>query len=952
MRKFTGTFFALFFATGFLVAQNAVVKGRVVDSNSSDVVPDVTITIQASIYEAMTDAKGLFNIESMELPQGEQVLLVRKEGYNSQRIPITIQNGKTLNLDPILLEIDLTDIEAQIGVISLSDNELSDDDGTSFNVSGLLQASRDAFLNAASFDFSATFFRPRGLDNANGKVLINGLEMNKQFTGRPQWGNWGGLNDVQRNREFSMGLTANDYTFGDVAGTTNIVMRASQYRQGGRVSYASSNRSYRGRIIGTYNSGLMQNGWAYSFSVARRYGDEGYQEGTVYDANSFFASVEKKINDEHSLNFTAFYTPNRRGRSTAITEEQRDLKGIQYNPNWGYQDGEIRNSRIREIEEPVFMLNHYWTLNEKTSLNTNIGYQTGTIKNSRIDNNGTRLLSTLDGQNFYSGGARNISGNYYQRLPSYFLRFDNPTSYNYQQAYLAREEFVADGQIPWNTIYDANIDNDGNARNSTYILQNDVNKDNQFQFNSILFSQISENIALNANVAFRNLKSENYAEVSDLLGGNGYLDIDTFSQDASGDGSATTTDDSFVQSDVRNPNRIVGVGDRYKYNFELDATTISGFAQAQFKYSLVDFYAAVNGGTTSYQRNGLYENGNFQGNNRSFGESEKLDFTNYGIKGGATYKVTGRHLIDINAGYLTKAPSIRNSFSNSRQNNDVVRNLETEKIQNLDLSYIFRSPIVKARLTGFYNKVNDQTDINFYFTESVRNADGDGTFVQEVLTGIESRRAGAEFGIEAQVTPTIKLKGAASMAQYVYTNNPDQYFTSDDFDAFRELGDGTTNLKNIHVAGGPENAYQLGFEYRDPDFWWVGVTGNYFSNAYVDVSSLRRNDNFATDVDGQIFNDYDPEVAQDLLQQEQLDSYSLVNVVGGKSWKIDDYYVGFFATINNVFDTRYRTGGFEDSRVGDYRGLVEESNRETAVFSNRYFYGYGTTYYLNLYVRF
>ena len=70
---------------------------------------------------------------------------------------------------------------------------------------------KDVFLNAAAFDFSATFFRPRGLDNANGKVLINGIEMNKQFNGRPQWGDWGGLNDVQRNREFSMGLKASNF---------------------------------------------------------------------------------------------------------------------------------------------------------------------------------------------------------------------------------------------------------------------------------------------------------------------------------------------------------------------------------------------------------------------------------------------------------------------------------------------------------------------------------------------------------------------------------------------------------------------------------------------------------------------------------------------------------------------------------------------------------------------
>ena len=107
------------------------------------------------------------------------------------------------------------------------------------------------------------------------------------------------------------------------------------------------------------------------------------------------------------------------------------------------------------------------------------------------------------------------------------------------------------------------------------------------------------------------------------------------------------------------------------------------------------------------------------------------------------------------------------------------------------------------------------------------------------------------------------------------------------------------------------------------------------------------------DTDLQVFADYDPEVANQLLQQEQLDDYFLVNIVGGKSWKIKDYYVGFFATINNVLDQEYKTGGFEDSRRCNYQQQLEEqSNTGGPLFGNRYFFGKGTTYYLNLYVRF
>ncbi len=934
-----------------LLAQDAIIKGRVVDTHSSEAISSVEIRILSSDYNTQTDENGMFLITSNTLPQGEQILVVSKLNYVTQSIPITVQNGETINLDPIIMDLDLTELESQIGVINLSDNELDGDlGGAATNVSGLLQASRDVFLNAAAFDFSATFFRPRGLDNANGKVLINGIEMNKQFNGRPQWGDWGGLNDVQRNREFTMGLKANDYTFGDLAGTTNMVMRASKYRKSSRVSYAAANRSYNGRIMASYHSGLSKTGWAYSFLASRRFGDEGYIDGTLYDANSFFASVEKKINNAHSLNFTAFYTPNRRGRSTAITQEVKDLKGIQYNPNWGYQDGNIRNSRVRNIKEPVFMLNHYWKVNDKTNLNTNASYQTGSIGNTRVDQGGTRLV-TIEGQEAYIGGGRNPLGNYYQRLPSYFLQDPNPTPGDFQNAYLAQQEFVNNGQLDWESLYRANAIANTTGGNSIYAIQEDRIDDTQLTVNTIFDTQISDNILLNASINYRNLKSENFAELKDLLGGTGFLDVDFFAEGEDGEVNIIVGD--VAQSDLRNRNRIAKVGDRYKYNYEINADVLSGFAQAQFKYNRVDFFLGASITNTNYQRNGLFENGNYQGA-ASFGKGEKQSFTDFSFKGGATYKITGRHLIDVNLGSLSKAPTIRNTFTNARQNNNVTIGLESEKIQNIDIGYIYRSPIVKARLTGFYSNFSDGTDLGFYFTENLAGLGLEqDAFIQEVMTNVEKQHIGVEFGIEAQITPTIKLKGAASMGQYTFNNNPNLYITSDDLDGPVTFGDGTTKLKNYHVAGGPERAYQLGFEYRDPKFWWVGLTTNYYSNAYVDVNNLARSDNFSTDFDGQPFNDYDPEVANDLLKQEKFDDYVLVNIVGGKSWKINQYYVGFFATINNALDQEYITGGFEQGRKSNYRDLREDRSRENgSVFGSRYFFGTGASYYVNVYVRF
>ncbi len=931
MKKIIFTLFFVF-AINIIANAQANVKGNVSDSDSSSPIVGVTITVDGTTIKQITDENGDFELVSV--PVGGQLVKIEYLGYETQSFPVTVVENSTIDLGSILLYKDLS-VQTDLSVITLTDDELNEDEGGADNTAGLLQSSRDVFLNAAAFEFSSTFFRARGYNSENGKLLINGIEMNKIFNGRPQWSNWGGLNDVMRNQTFTNGLAASEHTFGDIAGANNVTMRASEYSEGGRVSYAAANRSYLGRVMASYSSGLNENGWAYSVLFSRRYGNEGYNDGTLYDANSFFGSVEKKINDKHSLNLTAFYTPNRRGKSSPNTQEVFDLGGRTYNSYWGYQDGEKRNSRIRTIEEPVVMLNHYWDINEKTTLNTNFAYQSGQVGNSRLDNGGTSLITDTSGNQYIIGGGSNPDPTYYQKLPSYFLRdTDNP---DYINAYLAENEFENNGQIDWASLYQANINNG----NSVYALYEDRNDDTQITANTIFRTELSDNIDLNAAVTYRKLKSKNFANMLDLLGGNGYLNVDSFSE---------TIDEA--QNDLRNPNRLVQEGEKYRYNFEMEANVVDAFAQAQFKYNKVDFYVAGKISQTDYQRNGLYENGRFPGS-RSFGKSEKVDFTNFSAKGGLTYKISGRHLIDVNAGYLTKAPTIRNSFSNSRENNDIVVGLTDEKVTTADISYIVRTPKIKARLTGYYTKFEDATEISFFYADGISGISDTETaaFVQEVLTGVDKRNIGLEFGMEYQITPTIKLKGAAAVGDYIYDSNPSLYLASDDFDDNIDFGQSA--LKNYHVAGGPQRAYNFGFEYRDPEYWWFGATTNYFSNGYVDVAPITRTSNFSSDpVDGQVFNDYDPVLARELLAQEEFDDYFLVNAIGGKSWKINDYYVGFFATVNNIFNTKYKTGGFEQSRNANFRTLRDDKERDTPVFGSKYWYGYGTSYYLNVYFRF
>jgi len=920
-----------------LKAQN-VIKGIIKDDSSEQSLQGVLVSIENTELKFETTLDGSFLLDN--IPNGKQMLTIFKSGYETQNYPVEFK-GQEIDLGTIFMyKEELIEDQEDLGVVIITDDELNDDTSAADNISGLLQASRDVFLRTAAFDWSGSFFRIRGLDSENGKVLINGMEMNKLYNGRPQWNNWGGLNDVTRNQEFSNYLTPSNYAFGGALGSTQITTRASEYRKGGRIAYASSNRSYVHRLMATYSSGVLEGGWAFTFSGSRRMANEGFVDGTSYNSYSMFGSVEKKINDKHSLNLTSIYAFNRRGKSAANTQEVYDLKGIKYNPYWGYQEGEIRNSRIREIEEPILMLNHYWDISDNTSLTTGVAYQFGGVGNSRLDYNGAYVVddASNDGDPVIAElSAINPDPTYWQKLPSYALSqgFD---------AYASQESFLNDGQLDWEHLYRANNNFSGN---SAFLLYDDRNEDKRLALNTILESQVTDNITLNASIQYINQESENFAEVIDLLGSNGFLDVDTFS-------------DSYTlrQNNLLNPDFLAKEGDKIKYHYNLNSEIINGYAQAQFKFNKVDFFLAGNAIKTSHQREGFFQNGRYEDN--SLGKSEKLEFTNFSGKAGVTYKIDGRNFIDVNGAYITKAPHQRNIFFNSRENNEIVPEITDEKVFTGDFSYILRSPTIQAKATAFYTKIEDATDVSFFFAGG-----GLGDFLQEILTNVDKQHIGVELGLEAKLTSALKLRGAANIGQYTYANNPNLFLASEAFQYnFLE-----SSLKNYKLSSGPQKVYSIGFEYRDPEYWWFAATANFFNDTYIDVAPLSRTNSFyfdginaSNDIEDEGFvvpeftdfvSDYNEETAIELLQQERFDDYMVINLVGGKSWKIGSgQYIGFFASVGNLLNKEYKSGGYEQGRLANYSSLLEDNSLDKRLFGNKYWYGRGTTYFLNINYRF
>ncbi|WP_461532504.1 TonB-dependent receptor [Sinomicrobium sp.] len=818
-----------------------------------------------------------------------------------------------VDLGVVFLSLDLVEeMSESAGMISA--DELEDDESGAEVAPGILQAFGDIYLRRAAFDFGQAFFKVRGYDAAEGVVMLNGIPVNKLFNGRPQWNNWDGLNDVTRDQEFSFGLSPSTSHFGGILGTTNIRIRPSAFRPGFRLSASASNRFYNNRLMATYNSGAQASGLAFSVSTSRRWASEAYTDGTLYDAWSFFGAVEYRWNDRNSIQLMGMWTPNRRGGSAALTEEVFELAGSRYNPYWGTQDGKIRNSRERRISEPMALLSYNYE-GEHLEIHTGAMWQAGSFARDRLG--------------YFN--APNPDPVYYRYMPSFYI--NSPSGANFDNALLARDSFLRAPQLDWNSLYGANRNPELHGQ-AAYMLYADHTDDRTLAFNLAATYRITPRFTLDAGVFARSVDSHNYAEIRDLLAADFHTDKDPFT-DTSND----------INGALKKRQ-----GERFNYNYSVDATKYEGFVQARAEGRKWDAFLSGNIGGTSYRRIGHYRNGRFPEN--SEGQGEALSFSDYGVKAGIGFRFTDRHILRLQSAYIQRAPLMQNVFVNPRENNNIVEDIGVESLWTADASYLLRLQRLKLKFSGYLTEIDNAAKVSFFYVDAGVGSD----FVQQTLSGIGKRYVGGELSLSYEFSPEVKLTAVGAIGNFKYSRNPrtainfDTAGREEDLispDGFLDLG--TAKLKGYRLSTGSQRAISVGVEYRDPDYWWVGLTANYLADSFVDVSAITRTQSFLLNPEtGETFPDITSNRLEALLEQESLDPVYLLNLTGGKSWLVKGKYIGLFVSVNNVFNQLYRTGGYEQSRNGNFGQMEADSKGGRPSFGNKYWYGFGRTYFLNL----
>lgn len=912
--------FQLLFLNVF--AQNGFVGGTVRDEANSPVA-NATVTNKKTGQSIVTDSLGAFRFDN--LPAGDYELEVRRTDFKTF-VETIHHNGPDQIVAVTVLGIaaeNATSVVDNLPTVSLGEDELKDNGSSA--ISSILSSARDPFVSAATFNFSAGRFRVRGYDDDNFITLMNGVPMNDLSNGRTIYNTWSGLNDVMRSRENSIGMANVPYTFGGIGGAYSIDSRASRQRKQLQVTYSASNRTYDNRFMVTWGSGMMKNGWSAAVSFSRRWADEGFVPGTYYDGNSFFASVEKLINTKHSVSLTTFGSLTENGRSAPAIREMQELAGTNYyNPLWGYQNGQVRNSSIGRSVQPIIILEHEWRIDESSSLQTSVGY-----------NNGSYKVSGLD---WYE--AADPRPDYYRNLPSY-----DPFYGEDQAAYQLYSNQLRDvltnneeyRQIQWDRLYEANYMNDtvfnGTAGTwAKYIVGDRVTDSRRIFFNTTYSKNINDQFSVQGGLSYQSQESDYYRQVNDLLGADFYVDLNQF-----GD-LDNTGDSTLFQNDLNNPNRIVRNGDKYGYNYTSVINKSMLWAQGVYKFDRFDYFLGLQVGTNNFKRIGNIRNGIFKDD--SYGPSELQSFTYYGVKAGATFKYDGRNYFVLNASHHTRAPYFENAFVSPWTRNVVVNDLEMEKVSSIEGGYILKAPRLKAKFMGYYTQFTDGTDSRRFYHEDYQN------FVNYTLTGIDKQHAGIEIGIDANLGKGLSLIAVASVGQFIYNSRASGTATQDNKDTIL-ISNETIYWKNIRVANGPQSAYTVGLNYRSPKFWFANINMNYFDHLYTDVNPARRTLAALDQVEPQ------SDQWVDILSQQRNPGQFTLDISGGYSYRLNNsfsslkrpVYINFNLGISNILDNQdLVTTAFEQLRF-------DFTDNNVNKFPSKYGYGFGRTFFLNIVFR-
>lgn len=758
------------------LAQTGSVKGMLADDETGEGLVGANITIKGTALGSQTDADGKFQIDGVDA--GPRVLVISFVGYATKEVPLTVSPGKATDAGKIgiaaevigLQEVSIIasvaiDRKTPIAVSTVKGSVIESKVGNQ-EFPEILRSTPSIYVTKQGGGFGDSRINVRGFDQRNTAVMINGIPVNDMENGWVYWSNWAGLSDVTNSMQVQRGLSASKLAVSSVGGTINIITNAAQMEKGGSASLTFGNDGYM-KYGAVYSTGLSEKGWAFTLQGTHTRGN-GYVDGTEFRAYSYFASLARNINAKHSLHLTALGAPqwhNQRnlGPFDGVTYDTIQKRGIRYNPQWGYKDGEEFSWAKNFYHKPKVFLNHYWNVSGKTEVATSayVSFGRGGGTGDLGRTNG-RFRTDRRFKKLGPGGDGTV-------------RWDEIVSWNSGGSVPA---FGANN-TPWNQGggFDGQYVGTNANPGTGFIRRASMNSHNWYGVLSTVTHQVSQKISVIGGIDARYYKGIHYRRVEDLLGHSAFYDDD----------------------DINNPVKYVtGEGkDGGEIDYYNDGLVKWGGVFGQVEYSTDNLSAFV---ATSFS-NQSFKRIDYFLYTPDEQESDWESFLGGTVKSGVNYNLSDKHNVYINGGYFSQQPIFDNVFLNNT--NTVNENAENQKVYAVEFGYGFRSQFAAVNINA-YN--TEWTDRQISRNTQVNGQDGTANFF-----GVGQLHQGVELDLTISPVQKLTITGMFSMGNWRYK---DDFKASVYNDSQQLIGELELFMKDVKIPDAAQTTFNIGADYQ------------------------------------------------------------------------------------------------------------------------------------------
>lgn len=861
--------------SGFLNAQN-VVKGVIVDAETNEPV------VGASVFDSETKAGDVTKLDgsfTLKMPNGEKAIGVTCVGYVPAEMKMIFTGGKDLGkipLSPTAIGLGNVTVTASVAVRRKTPVALSVLEPATLEVKlgnqefpEILKMTPGVYATKQGGAFGDSRINLRGFESTNIAVMINGVPVNDMEWGGVYWSNWAGLADVTRSMQVQRGLGASKIASPSVGGSINIVTKSTDAKKGGTVFYTIGNDGYvkEGFSVST---GLDNKGWAVTLLGSKTSGN-GYIQGTEFEAYTYFMNISKIINN-HVISFTGFGAPqwhNQRNNSDylLISEWQKQPLKYRYNASYGFDmNGQRKQSSRNEYHKPLFSLNHYWTIDEKSSLST-------------------ALYASMGNGDGYSGQG--------------YSSDDRTAWYGSSEGVPNTKFRNQDGTFDYGAIYELNKDN---INGSQMVMSKSVNNHRWFGLLSTYTRQVDKRLEVSGGVDVRYYKGIHTNVITDLYGGDFFIDNTARS-------NLSSTDWKY---------RKLGVGDIVYRDYDGYIMSEGVFGQAEYTLAKLNTFVSGSVSNTSYWR---YDRFYYD---KKDARSETVSKLGYTVKGGANYNLTENHNVFANIGIISRAPFFSGgAFLQSTTSNMTNPNGVNEKCFSMELGYGYKSSILTGNINVYRTKWLDKTMIR------AMNADSPESLVIN-MEGLDALHQGVELDLISRPVGKFEMTGMLSIGDWRWASNATGYLYDREGQPVDLQGNVvemmspqhakmTVNMKGIRVGNSAQTTAALGASYELLKNFRAGLDYTYWDRNY----SYYKISDVSTSVSDMTF-----------AQPWKIPAAGVFDFHAVYRFKAGDFNCTLNGTVDNVFNQEY---------ISDATDGTDHTWKTAKVF-----YGFGRTWTVGL----